>query len=212
MTLKSDSLAVLIDCWDRPINPLHKIPSSDIRRNILSFIDSSNINTVVMASYSCPSDMRAQNIWNNNYHKLFNSSEVPNDIFDLYQSHLGSSEHLNGQDEEHTHQDILKYYNRTKFQISMLWLWELKYYLKINPEIKNIYVFGAVWEICVKDRPLGYLSLSNLEGINILTDTRCVKTIASTEYLDLSQDKNWIQLDDTIYKFTRTGAYNVLEK
>lgn len=206
MISKSDSLAVLIDCWDRPSNPLHKISSNDIRHNILSFIDSPNINTIVMASYSCPSDMKAQNIWNNNYHKLFVSPNVPTDVFSLYRSHLGSSEHLNGEQEEHTHRDILKYYNRTKFQISMLWLWELKYYLSINPEIKNIYVFGAVWEICVKDRPLGYLSLSELEGMNILTDTKCVKTLTSDKYLDLSLDKNWTQIEDTTYKFIGSAA------
>lgn len=212
MIQNSDSLAVLIDCWDRPINPSQKITSSNIRRNILSFINRPHIDTVVMSSYSCPSDLKAQNIWNNNYHKLFNSPTVPSNVFNLYQSHIGSSEKLNGEPEEHTHADILKYYNKAKFQISMLWRWELEYYLKINPKIENIYVFGAVWEICVRDRPLGYMALSELDGVNILTDAKCVKTLTSNEYLDLSLDKNWTHVEDTTYKFIGLGESNVLER
>ena len=219
MISKSDSLAILIDCWNRPTNPLQSISSKDIRHNILSFIDKACIDTVVLSSYSCPIDQAAQNIWNDNYHKFFNSSHVPPDIFELYQSQLDKLlkilllKSLEEQPPvEHTHRDILRYYNETKFQISMLQRWELEYYLKANPKIKNIYVFGAAWEICVKDRPLGYMSLSKIHGVNILTDTMCVKTLESNKYLDLSLDKNWIHVKDTTYKFIGEDTTNVLEK
>ena len=210
MISKSDSLAILIDCWNRPANPLQAISSKDIRHNILSFIDRACIGTVVLSSYSCPIDKAAQNIWNDNYHKFFNSLSVPPNIFELYQSQLISLEEQ--PPVEHTHRDILRYYNKTKFQISMLQRWELEYYLKVNPKIKYIYVFGVAWEICVKDRPLGYMSLSKIHGVDILTDTKCVKTLESNKYLDLSLDKNWIHVKDTTYKFIGADTNNVLEK
>jgi hypothetical protein len=82
----------------------------------------------------------------------------------------------------------------------MHWAWQLEYLLSLNPEIKNVYVFGEAWDSCVETRTLGYVALTEIQGINILTNTNCVKSNdGTTPNLDL--DKNWVNVDKDIYAY-----------
>jgi hypothetical protein len=82
----------------------------------------------------------------------------------------------------------------------MNWLWELEYYLSIRPEIKNVYVLGTAWESCVKIRPLGYESLTEICNINILTNTNCVLTMGGS-FPVLEDDPAWEHVTETIWKY-----------
>ena len=82
----------------------------------------------------------------------------------------------------------------------MHWAWQLEYYLSLNPNIKNVYVFGEAWDICVEKRTLGYKALTEIQGINILTNINYVKSSnGTTPNLDL--DNNWVNIDRDIYKY-----------
>jgi hypothetical protein len=80
----------------------------------------------------------------------------------------------------------------------MRWRWELDLYLEEHQEIKNIYVFGMAWDMCVKDRPLGYDSLSELPNVNILTNTTCVIDSDGNSPI---LDSYWELVSNNTYKY-----------
>ncbi len=61
-------------------------------------------------------------------------------------------------------------------------------------------VFGCAWEDCVKHRPIGYLALSQLQNVNILTNTTLVSNIAMKRP-DLSLDRDWINVEGNVYRY-----------
>jgi len=193
--LNEPSLAILIDCWmlSHP-PPLHV--------TILNYLDSNpNIKTIVLSSYNCRSEfLHSNSLWYANYNTLFRSARVPRKIKELtYIHHLHLTKD-NGFPVEQTNPVVLDYVNPAKFQIAMHWAWQLEYYLSINPEIKNVYVFGEAWDICVEKRTLGYVALTEIQGINILTNINCVKSNdGTTPNLDL--DTNWLNVDKDVYKY-----------
>jgi hypothetical protein len=187
------SLAILIDCWhgSPPWPNLHH-PA------ILSYIEKNqSIKTVVLASYNCREEQNSGNtIWYQNYNKFFMHSNLRK-IRDLECIHRQHNQRDTRFPNEITNPLILNYVNIDKFQISMLWMWELEYYLELNPDIKNIYVFGAAWEECVKKRPLGYEALKELKNINIMTKQSCIKSFDGT-YPSLKFP--WSCVGDDIYR------------
>ena len=195
MMLNEPSLAILIDCWQFPDH-------SGLHGNIIQHLDNNpNIKTIVLASYNSKSEfIQSKSVWYTNYNLMFRSDSVPRKIKELvYVHHL----HLVGDSTyavEQTNPMVLNYVNHTKFQIAMHWAWQLEYYLSLNPNIKNVYVFGEAWDICVEKRTLGYKALTEIQGINILTNINYVKSSnGTTPNLDL--DNNWVNIDRDIYKY-----------
>jgi hypothetical protein len=195
MMLNEPSLAILIDCW---LLPNH----SELYNNIIEHLDNNpNIKTVVLASYNCKTEfVQSRSLWYTNYNLMFRSDHVPRKIKELtYVHHL----HLvrdNTYAVEQTNPIVLNYVNSEKFQIAMHWAWQLEYYLSLNPEIKNVYVFGEAWEVCVEKRTLGYVALTEIQGISILTNINCVKSNdGTTPKLDL--DEKWVNVSKDTYKY-----------
>lgn len=185
------SLAILIDCWD---NLAEQLPQC-----IISFLDSTDsIQSVVLATYNCKQFKNKH--WFQKYVDIFTKDQPLRKIKDLWHVHSVFNHGNREYPEENTHPLVLNYINADKIQCSMTWLWELEYYLSIHPEIKNIYVLGTAWEQCVKIRPLGYENLTELSGINILTDTNCVLTMDNSTP-DLTADSNWEHVTGTIWKY-----------
>jgi hypothetical protein len=192
------SLAIIIDCWDIGLDP---IPS-----NILSFIESTpSIESVVLASYNCRVERQSSAaLWYQNYNKLFRSESASRNIKDLTQVHEVYEKNDTKFKNEKTDPLLLDYVNPKLFQIAMRWRWELDYYLEtLNPHIKNIYIFGAAWDECVKIRPLGYDSLSELGKINVLTNTMCIKDMANLA-VDLIHNDNWTNVINNTYCLKKT--------
>lgn len=173
------SVAILIDCWNTPALNLCRMYS-----NIMQFINNTPaIETVVLSTYNAqPESDDSKTIWYENYSKLFNQ-RIPE-----FQ--------LNTFPVETTVPVILNYVNDNKFQIALRHEWELKCYLTLNPHVKNVYVFGSAWDVCVKIRPLGYESLSKITDLNVLTDTDCVLDYnGNCPVLELP----WTHIKDSIY-------------
>ena len=188
------SIAILIDCWDLGDTPPNKI----LFANILKFIENPNIHTIILASYNArPEHLESDAVWYKNYNELFDMQQPLRKMKDLLNVH---KIYQTNYPIETTDPRILHYESPSKFQISMNWCWQLEYYLSLHPEIKNVYVLGTAWESCVKIRPLGYEQLTEVNGINILTNPSCILTM-DAEHPDLTNDKNWEQLTDTIWKY-----------
>lgn len=191
--LDQPSIAILIDCWtgDTP-------PNSQLYSNILDFLKNPNIETIVLASYQANAEMRQSTaIWYENYHNLFFETQTLRKIKNLYdlQKIYNFTDYVRRTDPR-----ILDYVTPDKFQIAMLWSWQLEYYLQCNPRFKNIYVLGAAWEHCVKQRPLGYSQLTEVTDANILIDTDCILTL-DAKHPVLTNNEEWQQITDTIWKY-----------
>jgi hypothetical protein len=186
--IEQPSLAILIDCWYFP----NSFPNTVLFSNILKFIESPFIKTVVLASYDSPIEfLNSNTVWYQNYNKLFGK--------------------LVGIDEngtiKRTDPCILNYVSPNKFQIAMNYQQELDHYLKLNPEIKNVYVLGAAWEECVKKRPLGYLQLAKSNIENILTHTGCVLNM-NVSNPDLRNDQDWQHVENNIWQYISHDKYH----
>ncbi len=148
--LNQPSMIILVDLWDRQVNG--QLLSSDGSINIIDFIENeSNIKTAVLASYACLSELESNNLWYNTAQDFFK------DLLD-YQNFL-KTYHYESTTGQCTHPTVFNYVNSGIDQIAFRYPTELELYLKFHPEIKNIYIAGAAWSICVKDRPLGYVNL-----------------------------------------------------
>ena len=78
----------------------------------------------------------------------------------------------------------------------------LKRLLKTNKykHIKNICVMGAGWDKCVKNRPLGYISLKkHLPNKNIVINKNFIHEFNEETFLN--DEFNWIKLDEDYYLF-----------
>jgi len=148
--LDQPSMIVLVDVWDRLINGE---PTSDIGSvDIINFIENTpTVRTVVLASYGCLSELQTNNLWYTNAQKFFKNQLDYQNFLKYY-----NQEQSIGQ---HTHPALFNYVNPDVFQIAFRYPSELEIYLNSNQEIKNIYIAGAAWSTCVKDRPLGYRAI-----------------------------------------------------
>jgi len=193
--INQPSMAILIDCWKND----SFIPS--VYGRIIKFIDNNkNIKTVVLASYNCSKEREtSDSSWYLNYNNFFvKSQQNSRKIKDLEIVHRFYEKYNTKHPNENTEPDILNYKNTEKFQIAMRWRWELDLYLEAYQEIKNIYVFGMAWDMCVKDRPLGYDSLSELPNVNILTNTTCVIDSDGNSPI---LDSYWELVSNNTYKY-----------
>lgn len=185
--INEPSLAILIDCWDLSALPLERSTAADtLSNNILEFINKTDvIETVVLSSYDCESETTA-------------STELWYQNRDLIYGHPYQKDNSNK--ERKTSPYILSYVNPCKFQIAMHQLWELKLYLSKNSHIKNIYVLGIAWDICIRNRPLGVDNLKQLSGVNILTNINCVLT---SSFVYPSIDEEWRDIGSNIYCYNQ---------
>jgi hypothetical protein len=189
-------MVILIDFW-YPVLPVRRID------NTVEFLNTNTaIKTVVLSTYNAHLELLTQSqnspIWYRNRTEWYaKSSEWAKDRAILEDKlSINDTTTLDSK----TEPGILQYYNPTQYQIAMFQYWEIEYYLSIHPEIKNIYVLGSAWDECVKYRPAGYLELSKLQNINILTDTNLVRTSQCT-IPDLSLDSQWINVKGSVYRY-----------
>jgi len=193
--INQPSMAILIDCWKND----SFIPS--VYGRIIKFIDNNkNIKTVVLASYNCSKEREiSDSSWYLNYNNFFlKSQQNSRKIKDLEIVHRFYEKYNTKHPTENTEPNILNYKNTEKYQIAMRWRWELDLYLEAHQEIKNIYVFGMAWDMCVKDRPLGYDSLSELPNVNIMTNTTCVIDSDGNSPI---LDSYWELVSNNTYKY-----------
>lgn len=189
--LNQPAIIILIDLWDRLVDG--KLLSSAGSNNIINFIESEpTIQTAVLSSYGCFSELESNNLWYSNSREFFKN--LPNSL-QKYQYEIVSG--------QSTHPTLFNYVNSRINQIAVRYLEELEFYLKFYPEIKNIYIAGAAWSICVKDRPLGYVNLfrtfiKNTDR-NLLVHSNTVRECGKQAVI--SGTPGWVPVTDQIFKY-----------
>ena len=196
------SIAILIDCWK---SPTLNIDLENCYGRINNFLDNTDsIKTIVLASYNCKIEHEmGESIWYQN-NKLMCGQSTRKKIPHLRYAHDYSNRYNNNNNYpvEETDPDILNYINPNKHQISMLWWWELEYYLLLHPEIKNIYFFGMAWEGCVRYRPLGYEAvIEEAPHLNILTNSNCILSEIHSNPTNIENDLDWTSIGNNIYHY-----------
>lgn len=184
-----NDLIVIIDNWK--FKPNGAIVSGLLSKNIIEFIEQTpSIKTAVLASYSCSNELFSDTVWYNN--RKLHHSEYDTYVQQDYASNL--------KENKQTWEVMLNYTNSSLFQIAMRDIDELVRYVN-NTGVANIYVSGAAWEICVKDRPLGYVNIQrHFSNINILVDTTCVVD-ANSNHPNMNEYNDWKQLSNTLYQY-----------
>jgi len=197
-----DSIVIIIDQWEwyypnpelgysESAGPKKKLPSM-LPNRIINFIDNQNIHTAVLASYMCSEELYSNKIWYSNRQSI-KQVTGRSKVLDY---------HTYKKYKQKTIDIILDYVNPNIFQIAMREEKELETYLLSYPEIKNIFVSGIAWEICVKIRPLGYVNIYEKFCLNsdrrVLVSTDCVLT-CNGEIPEL--DTQWISVGNNIYEY-----------
>jgi hypothetical protein len=197
-----DSMVIIIDQWEwssdvagpndqwewasDPTETRKKL-NSDLSSRIVNFIDNNKIHTAVLSSYECSKELYSDTVW------YRNRLAIVDPTFD-YWSNLNYK--------QNTTAILLQYNNSDIFQIAMRGEKELEVYLAEHPKIKNIYVFGCAWELCVKTRLLGYENVYKKfcqDGSRrLLTSTDCILNYNSTIPVP---DSNWVYIDNNIYQY-----------
>jgi hypothetical protein len=190
--LNKPSVAILVDCWDSGLR------GRDIFHNIIQFLEQNKfIEYIVLASYECVLDDPTK-IWYTNYYKEFWALTQDEKLKEMFVLRKKLEKELPKELFKYTEPSILNFMDKSKVQISLTSLEEFEYYLSIHPDIKNVFVLGEAWDGCVRDRPLGYKSLTKIQNVSILTKNDCVKTIDGI-FPDMSLESDWEEVSDGIY-------------
>lgn len=206
MIIDQPSMVILVDCYKSTTD---SIRYREFYTRLTKFLDTApdNITTYVLASYNCPNE-RQKIVWFTNYNKMIRESNS-HALEDL--AHIHKTYDQRDWPEEQTDPAILNYRNKKKYQIAMNRIWELNYYLSLHPEIKNIYVMGTVWEICIRNRPLGYQGLfEEISNVNILVNPDYILKLDATTP-DITNEPDWKHIENNIYKYEPINPMSVLE-
>jgi hypothetical protein len=187
-------MIILIDLWDRLIDG--KLKSSEGSDNIINFIESkSTIQAAVLASYGCLPEIESNNLWYNNARDFFNTLPNWQELIKRYRNELA--------DGQNTHPTLFNYVNTDIDQVAFRYHEELEFYLKFHTEIKNIYIAGAAWSICVRNRPLGYVNIfkqfiKNTDR-NLLVNINTVRE--NGKLADVSGTAGWVPVNEQNFKY-----------
>tara|TARA_E500000331_G_scaffold329144_1_gene349444 strand:- start:1092 stop:1694 length:603 start_codon:yes stop_codon:yes gene_type:complete len=181
-----EKVAILIDCWgeDYLEYPAEKqIPY----KTIDTFLQTKTVDTIIMSSYDTGESIQPKlyNPWIPNTkdymanHKLSWSKKVERDSVLLAEDLTNNLDHFL----RHTNKGFVKRYKTWNTPILFLhYPWELP----MIKDIKEVFIFGFDWKICVANRPLGYNFWLKNTKANIYFDPKGV------EYVKKTND-NWFE-------------------
>ena len=206
--LTNSSLVILMDCWKTPVFKENKnITQLQLYEEKILYIKNfceknSFVNTIGLATYSGRNSFVDRQ---NNYY--FESSK--NIFYDTTQWELLREvwretvvEHDKCSETHPTIMDINAPHIYEKF-----FIWhplQLMYYCNnVNSSIKNIYIVGFAWDVCIKYRPLGYTNILTTKKLgylpnilNIASNTKCTLTSDFEEVKEV--ESPWKKVTDNI--------------
>jgi hypothetical protein len=188
-------IAILVDCWSHLSDQIY----NKTWANIENTIKEKNIQTVVLATHEYDITTHWPTEWFINTHDIFFNGNHNRD------SWVKSLPYSIGSAADYCYQTAPDILNLKTHALKLMLhdSNQLKWYLKnITPHITNIWYFGCHWDICLKDRPIGYMHMKSFcieNNINILTDTQCVVTEDNLrpENVELSR---WQHIVNGIYQ------------
>jgi hypothetical protein len=192
-----NDIAILIDCWET-LESKFKIPVSydyKLFKNIKKFVETSdNITTIILASYQSVDEQST--IWHINSLRFLGE-----ELYKFKNPHI-----LKDVDPalyKQTDKIILDWVSE-KYQLAMHFDAEFELFVR-NNKIGNIYLCGKAMDMCIKDRPLGYESLTKLlrkHNLNsrIFVKDDCIND-SKGNIFNLENYPEWIKTNDpTIFE------------
>jgi len=175
------NIAIIIDVWKYNSN-LTTIFKPRLANNIVNFLNSGKIDVAVLASYDCEIEIFSNNVWYKKKSKRF----------------LQYTQQKNNPNKQQT-QDMLLNYTNTKIQ--QLAMRHMSDFKKIVNDHSQIYMCGAAWNLCVKNRDLGYINVQkHFPSIPIFVDINTVSE-QSNNMPNMANYPNWIIVSQDIYKY-----------
>jgi len=191
-------IAILIDCWEH-LTDQHKI-YPETWNNIITAIENKNIQTVVLSTYTYDIKTHWNSEWfTNAHHIFFNGNPRQEDWVRTLPESIGTAPGYIYQ----TAKTIFDYEfsNQLKFMLHDSDM--LKWYIEeVVPHIKNLWFFGCHWDLCLKERPIGFENLqswANKTERNCLTDINCVVT-EFNERPSVDNFKDWSLINNGVYR------------
>lgn len=165
------SLAVIIGCWEIHQQPIHQV----VVDNIITFIDNTDIDTVVLSSAhtAINSDNQGFNKWFDQEKRMFYDEQGITWIRNLWQSSLTSpSIQIN--------QKLLNH-KWSRSCISMSHQWQLEYLLNsATPKFDRVWYFGIGWNMGIRRDHIGWghlcesIKYHQVSSIEIATKQNCI--------------------------------------
>lgn len=209
--LEQPSLAIIIDCWaNNGYNSAQTKNYENVLHNIAEQIKNNEfIKSVAIASYANEGDFCS---FEDQFIKNSLDFFVNETKWDILRNLWKNAKF--GYDKDFFTHNIIK---EIKFRdnqcvFSVFNNLDILYYCNfINPSIRNIYFFGQSWNVCVKDRPVGWLDVSTLnyhnlfsKKINLLTSKKCV---FHPSVKDIQMDDYWTNIDNNICLLDESADY-----
>jgi hypothetical protein len=207
--LELPGLAIIIDCWNHqrisdeinlraPQYPLISPPDPERYNSVMTSIKNfcerdHNIQAIALASYGNDNNHVScvDPGWDNAKQFFVNETKL-----DFLRKMFNS---VSASNQEFTHPTIRDIKLRSDQVIFTAFneLQILYYCNNINPSIKNIYFLGAQWEMCVKNRPVGWLQVAGLLYHNMFSSTKNLLTRRDCVYVKKNEidDNRWQPLD-----------------
>ena len=154
--------------------------------NVFNSLDKFDV--LGLASYNCIDETLGSSVW-----YLNANLNLPR-----YHEILSCLPH------QQTFDYILNYKNENVKQMSIRHLVELKHCIeKFN--VNQIYLAGAAWEMCLKDREVGYENIIKyFPKIELFVDNNLVATCEGT-FPDISSDQNWERIEKSLYRYKKNN-------
>ena len=205
--LSAPGIAILIDNWEE------NIPSLDqTYKNIVEFIHNNNIQTVVLATYEYNIFTHFNTDWMNRSHQIFydavsdknknawRTAVIDHSSISLRSPWATKNGNLLEDGRGRNTSDIILNMNYSGVKLFCHRAQEIVWYLDNHqPDVKNIWYFGQAWEMCVRDRALGYINLStSLPHLSHLTKQDCVLKLNRT-HPGHEHMEQWKQIHNDIY-------------
>ena len=182
------SAIILIDCWGYGFDWVPLVPEKKLYKNIINFINLSNADDVILASYDCVNELDSDVVWYKNSKKRLN--EKFKNKLDLYHEEFKK---LHPNKKPYTVKRLFNLHLKNKNQYSAHFPFELDSY-------DRVYLCGKAFEKCVTRRPIGinYFKQTNTE---ILINQNCVLTATSKKPIF---DDTWEKVDTDLFKLKNT--------
>jgi hypothetical protein len=190
-------IAILIDCWEHYTqqDPIYEATW----KNIELAPQEKNIRTVALATHEYDITTHWTTQWFTNTHRIFFiGNKNKNSWVQSLPQGIGTSPGYIYQTA-----DTILNIKTNALKIMMHDPDQLVWYLtELAPHIKAVWYFGIHWNICLKDRNIGYNNLKfalTQMGCEIFTDTNMVVTVDNQR--PNSKDMiGWQHVVDTTYK------------
>jgi len=198
------SIAILIDCW--PGTNLNAI------KNIKQYcVDNTSIKTICLSSYNSKNTVSPnQPYWNNSNH-LFNKQTKWRHL----KQEWCNAEFDKG---DGTAPELLEDWRRPdQLLICAFSSLQILYYCNfVDRHIDKIYFFGAAWDVCIRNKPTGWMEINALNyhklfhtRKTLLTRPECVcdteNKLINANVLMPAEDSDWHQLPNGDYYLSKTN-------